>query len=78
MSRRAFPSAHDLDARAEVTSVLTNGTDLRAGADRDLAERLLRDQQIREAIERFEKTAEEVGARRQLLGTSWKRRPRSS
>ena len=42
-------------------------TDLRAGGDRDLAQRILREPGVGGAIERYEKHAEEMGARRELL-----------
>lgn len=44
--------------------------DLRAQGERDLAERLLREPEIRRAIEAFEREAEDLGARRLLLGTA--------
>ncbi len=43
---------------------------LQAEGDRDLAEALLREHEIRRAIERFEKESGESGARLQLLGTA--------
>ena len=43
---------------------------LQAEGDRDLADALLREREIRRAIERFEKEAGESGARLQLLGTA--------
>jgi hypothetical protein len=49
--------------------------DLRARGDRDLAERLLQEPEIRHAIERFEKQADASGARRQLLGTAMRLSP---
>jgi len=45
-------------------------TDLRADGERDLAERILKEPGVRQVIERFEKLAEESGARRHLLATS--------
>lgn len=44
--------------------------DLRADGDRDLYDRLLKDRDVVSAIERFEKHASDMGARRQLLGTA--------
>ncbi len=43
---------------------------LQAEGDRELAEQLLREQDVRRAIERAEKDAGESGARRQLLGSA--------
>ncbi|MBI2960663.1 MAG: M48 family metallopeptidase, partial [Betaproteobacteria bacterium] len=49
--------------------------DLRARGDRDLAERLLGEAEIRKAVERFEKEMAEHGARRQLLATAMRLTP---
>lgn len=48
---------------------------LRAQGDRELAERLLGEAEIRRAIERFEKQAKNLGARRQLLGRAMRLSP---
>jgi hypothetical protein len=53
----------------------TARTDLRASGDRDLAERILREPGVGSAIERYEKLADEVGARRQLLATALRLTP---
>ncbi|HET6277634.1 MAG TPA: M48 family metallopeptidase [Candidatus Polarisedimenticolia bacterium] len=44
--------------------------DLQADGDRDLAERLLGEPDVKRAIEKLEAEGREAGARRQLLGTS--------
>jgi tellurite resistance protein len=44
--------------------------DLRAQGDRDLAERLLKEHEIQRSIERYERDAEDAGARRHLLATA--------
>ena len=44
--------------------------DLLADGDRDLAERLLKEPDVKRAIARLEREGREAGARRQLLGTS--------
>ena len=49
--------------------------DLRARGDKDLAEKLLKDQVVKKAIERFEEQADKVGARRHLLATSLRLAP---
>lgn len=49
--------------------------DIRAQGDRDLADLLLRDHEIQRAIERFEKEAEDLGARRELLATALRLSP---
>ena len=43
---------------------------LRAAGDRELADRLLADREVTEAIERIERQAGETGARRHLLGSA--------
>jgi tellurite resistance protein len=50
-------------------------TDLQATGDREAAESLLREPDVRRAIERFEKRAKEVGARRHLLATALRLTP---
>lgn len=52
-----------------------NPNDLRARGDRELFEQLLRERDVTRAIERFEKDAGEMGARRQLLGTAMRLSP---
>ncbi len=49
--------------------------DIRARGDRELAERLRQDREIRAVIERVEKAAAEHNARRQLLGTAMRLSP---
>lgn len=49
--------------------------DLRAAGDRDLAERILSEPGVQSAIERYEKLAEESGARRHLLATALRLTP---
>ena len=49
--------------------------ELRADGDRDLYDRLLKDRDVAAAIERFEKHAKDLGARRQLLGTAMRLAP---
>jgi Tellurite resistance protein TerB/Peptidase family M48 len=46
------------------------GRELRAAGDRDLAEALLREPDIKAAIERLEREGNDPGARRQLLGSA--------
>ncbi len=48
---------------------------LRARGDLDLYERLMQDRDIQRAVERFDKEAGEMGARRQLLGTAMRLSP---
>jgi Zn-dependent protease with chaperone function len=50
-------------------------TDLRASGDRDLAERILREPGVANAIERYEKRAAEMGARRELLARALRLTP---
>ena len=50
--------------------------DLLADGDRDLAERLLKEPDVKRAIARLEREGREAGARRQLLGTSIRLTPR--
>ena len=49
--------------------------DLRAQGERDLAERLLKEPEVRAAIERAERGAEDFGARRHLLGSAMRLAP---
>jgi hypothetical protein len=49
--------------------------DLQASGDRELAERILNEPGVREIIERYEKKAEQIGARRQLLATALRLTP---
>ena len=49
--------------------------ELRSRGDRDLAERLTRDPDVRKAIERSEKDAQDASTRRQLLGTAMRLSP---
>jgi tellurite resistance protein len=49
--------------------------DLRAQGDRDLFDRLLVDRDVARAIERIDRDAGEIGARRQLLGTALRLSP---
>jgi Zn-dependent protease with chaperone function len=51
------------------------GADLRAAGDRQLAESLMREPIIRKAVERFDRLAEEMGARRHLLATALRLTP---
>jgi tellurite resistance protein len=44
--------------------------DLQSDGDRDLAERLLKEPDVKRAIEKIDREGKEAGARRQLLGTS--------
>ena len=48
---------------------------LQAQGDTDASERLLADREVQRAIERFEKDADKLGARRQLLGTAMRLSP---
>src|SRR5688572_32843220 len=48
---------------------------LRAQGERDLAERLLKEPEVRQAIERVERSAEDYGARRHLLGSAMRLAP---
>jgi hypothetical protein len=50
-------------------------TDLKAQGDRDLAEQLLKDRDVRHALEKFETDAQDGGARRQLLATAMRLTP---
>jgi tellurite resistance protein len=50
-------------------------TDLRATGDRDLAERILGEPGVRSAVERYDKLAEESGARRNLLALALRLTP---
>lgn len=50
-------------------------TDLRATGESDLAQRILREPGVRNAIERYEKLMEESGARRHLLATALRLTP---
>ena len=49
--------------------------DLQASGDREAAESLLREPDVRRAVEQFEKHAKELGARRQLLATALRLTP---
>ena len=49
--------------------------DLRSRGDRDLAERLLREPDVRKAMERSDKEAQDASTRRQLLGTAMRLSP---
>src|SRR3970282_748305 len=49
--------------------------DLRSRGDRDLAERLLREPDVRKAMERSDKEAQDASTRRPLLGTSTRLSP---
>jgi hypothetical protein len=49
--------------------------ELRARGDRELFDKLLQDRDVTRAIERFEKEAGDMGARRQLLGTAMRLSP---
>lgn len=52
-----------------------NPNDLRARGDRELFDKLMREREVTRAIERFEKEAGDLGARRQLLGTAMRLSP---
>lgn len=49
--------------------------DLRAQGERDLAERLLKEPEVRQAIERIERSADDFNARRHLLGSAMRLAP---
>jgi hypothetical protein len=49
--------------------------ELRSRGDRDLAERLMREPEVRRAIERTDREAQDAGTRRQLLGTAMRLSP---
>ena len=49
--------------------------ELRAQGDRDLADKLLKNQEVRRARQRLEKEADKLGARRQLLATALRLSP---
>lgn len=62
-------------ARPVIVDVRMPRDDLLAQGDRELAERLLNEYEIRHAIERFEKDAQDLGARRHLLATAMRMLP---
>jgi hypothetical protein len=69
------PSAAECADRNTACSTLAAREELRAQGDRDLAERLLREMEIRKAIERFETDVADQSARRQLLATAMRLTP---